>query len=94
MQLKLQQLKNIYYDTEHIFETILTTQEWILQNKPHIWWCVEINENLMVLSDSAYGRIALFDGDKLIGSSKASIVTDTVIVMDKNYYPVLKYIWR
>lgn len=94
MEAKLQQLKNIYQDTDHIFEKQLTNEEWLLQNKPHIWWCVEVSENLMVLTDCAYGRIALFDGDKLIESSKASIVTDTAVVMDKNYYPVTKYIWR
>lgn len=94
MELKLQQLKDLYYDTEHIFEKQLTEEEWVNQNKPHIWWRVEVNENLMVLTDCGYGRIALFDGDKLIESSKASIITDTVVVMDKNYYPVTKYIWR
>jgi hypothetical protein len=94
MQLKLQQLKDIYTDTNHIFETILTNEEWLSQNKPHIWWRVEIDGDLMVLSDSSYGRIALFNGEKLIESSKTLIVTDNVVIIDKNYYPVLKYIWR
>jgi len=91
---KLNQLKKIYSKHDHLFEKQISVEEWEKLNKPCIWWTVEIDGEYNVLLDIAHDRIALFKNDEYIDSSKVAIISDNIVVLDKNYYPVKKYIWR
>lgn len=62
-------------------------------NQTHDWKIVEREMNLIVWFDEGYGLLALTDGIK-VESGNLSIVTDEVIILDKNYYGTKKYIWR
>lgn len=61
----------------------------------HDWIIVEdsLADNLVVWFDKAYGLIALANG-QTVETGRYSIVTNTVVVLDKDYYGTTKYIWR
>lgn len=59
----------------------------------HDWKIVEREMNLIVWFDESYGLLALTDGVK-VESGNLSIVTNDVVILDKNYYGTKKYIWR
>ena len=61
----------------------------------HDWIIVEdsLVDNLVAWFDRGYGLLAVTDG-KTVETGYHSIVTPSIVVLDKDYYGTTKYIWR
>jgi hypothetical protein len=67
---------------------------WIKEGKPRTWAIVEEYQNYKVLEDSSYGLIALFDSEELVDIHTQFITYINIVVLDKHYYNLSKYIWH
>ena len=73
----LEQLKqglSMLNDKEHTASNQLRHNEWVLRGKPFVWSIVDQQKGATLLSDSAYGYVALFVDETLVGTSQ-SLVT-------------------
>lgn len=68
-------------------------EEWLKEGGPHVWEIVEEKDQYQVWYDTAYGKMAIFKGDTIIGAGKHEIVTDDIVAVDKEYYGTTKYIF-
>lgn len=75
-------------------EYSMSPGEWESKEFPHVWRLVEESNGIFVYVDSAYTFLVAFDKGEILGYGARTITTPTVVVMDAEYYGVLKYIWR
>jgi hypothetical protein len=75
----------------------LGVDEWQAKGKPHEWEMVEEKDVhgrcFRVYVDYGHGKIALTEEGKLVRHGKDFLSTDDVVVLEKEYYGVRKYIW-
>ena len=67
---------------------------------PYVWSHAETSGPYTVLRDHSYGLLALFQGDELLAVGKDHIFPSawtsdpvSIVVLDRDYYGVHKYIW-
>lgn len=71
----------------------LSVETWSNSGKPYVWCKVEEKGDYVAFRDSGYGQMAVFKGDCLLGWGRESIVTDEVVMLDKDYYSAAKWLW-
>jgi hypothetical protein len=97
------QIQAVYTDKSHrILQNISEKSDleaWDKAGRPHEWECVEIVEHsdrkkYRVWVDYAYGKIALTVDGKLVQYGKDFLSHEgSVIVLEKEFYGVKKYLW-
>lgn len=76
-------------------QTPLTVAAWVQLGSPYAWEFVGVLKSYTAFKDSGYSAIALFDKDELLGATHGTeITTPKVILLDKEYYGLPKYLWR
>lgn len=88
-------LRNFHTSVRHTMVTERSKlEDWDNNGRPHEWLLVEVDRKYSVYVDVAYGQLALFCGNRLVGTGKYSIITsEGVTVLDTGYYGVSDYIW-
>lgn len=89
---------NGFYKDQHIFvsskEELKTRKEtWKLDGEPHVWMLEENNFVYEVWKDVAYNQIILLKNGNAVNHGVNIITFGNVIVVDKNYFDVSKYLW-
>lgn len=68
--------------------------KWVEQDRPQQWLKVEEEGKYSCYVDVAYGRIALFEDNELLGIGKTSVITNTgIVALDSSYYGTGSYIF-
>lgn len=74
-------------------------ERWESEGKPHIWITAETQGGYEVQVNTAYGGIRLLLNDEIVavGDTMATYINSDnsieVVVLDKEYYGVSKYLW-
>ena len=103
-------LNNIQLDylksefTSHPHEAIASTgrededliTNWTDRGSPHSWVEVEKSGRYTVFADVGYGWLVIFKDDSYLGRGMREItgIDAEIVVLDKEYYRVSKYIWK
>jgi len=100
---KLNKLRSLWEDRTnnsftdrfpHIEDRPMSQEEWEDEGCPHTWKLLEVNGEYSVVVDTSYWMMFLFKNDEIISYGEHIIITENVVVMDKNHYEISKYIWR
>ncbi len=89
---KLKELKDAYVGHDSVIGN-MSQEEWIAAGEPHCWILVEKHKGFSVMADVAYGRIALFKGDKLLSTGKHSAEDKEAVALDVSYFGLPHYIY-
>lgn len=73
--------------------------KWEQAGRPRIFIPVEQEDGYTVVIDYGYSYMVLFKGNKICGTGKNEIIPygesiHNIIVLDKEYYNINKYIWK
>lgn len=97
MEKKLQQLRKKLSDYPHVEriipEDVNEIDLWEQQGRPYSWVTAEKKNGYEVLEDYGHGWLAVFKNEKLLGVGKDKIALKNVVVLDKRYYGIKKYLW-
>ena len=75
-------------------ENAMSQDEWIAASRPFIWSLIETKEKYSLYADEAYGLLALFSNGMLIKATTSNIFGhENILVLDKHYYGLNKYLW-
>lgn len=66
---------------------------WQAEGRPAVWEIVEECGGFAAATDSSYGLLALFRGDKCLGVGKSSVIAEAAVLLDREYYGTAKFIW-
>lgn len=76
-------------------QTPLTVAAWEQLGRPYVWEFVGVLKSYTAFKDNGYGVMALFGKDELLGTTRGVILTTPkVVLLDKEYYNLPKYLWR
>jgi len=78
----------------HLPDLNYSQEEWEDAGEPHTWKIAEIEGEYTVIIDTSYWYMILFKNDEIIGSGEHEIISDNIVVLDKSYWEVFKYIWK
>ena len=100
-EIQLENLNIKVKDRKNIIVTAETrgaqenAEHWEEAGRPYLWLKVEeaVCGIFTVYIDLAYGYLLLFKSNEILGKGIDSVITDEVIVLDKDYYGCSKYIW-
>lgn len=90
----IEELNERFQDDSNINWFEHSVEEWLELGKPRMWKFCEKDGDLSVFVDMAFGRLALFSEEKLIGDGKFEVTSKVAVVLDKDYYGTSKYIWK
>lgn len=76
-------------------------ERWENEGRPHIWITAETQDGYEVQVDKAYGGVRLLIGNEIVAVGNTMLTyshTDAttkveIVVLDKEYYCVSKYLW-
>jgi len=68
--------------------------DWEEAGRPHCWVHVEKEGEYSVEVDMPYGAIRLLKNGREVRRGKWGIFMKKIVVLDKDYYGVHKYIWH
>lgn len=100
-KIQLEKLNAMVKDRKNIIVTAETrgaqenVEHWNSSGRPYLWLKVEdaVCGIFTVYKDLTCGYLLLFKNNEIIGKGTDSVITDEVIVLDKDYYSCSKYIW-
>lgn len=106
---KKPEIKNLFFESKEAMledfpenDDKFIVDTWNKKGRPFLWVKVEEKDNFAVYVDYAYGGLMLKYKGKEIGRGKDNIqfITENisaldkdVVVLDKDYYNVKKYLW-
>ena len=85
-------LKPYGMDVSHRFFDVLdnlpSEEEWVADGRPHLWQACAADCDVVLWADSAYGHMAVTDGEKVIGYTRDR---DALITDNKAYAVIAEY---